>query len=91
VALRLIAVEGIQACLVRGQNQPVIDSQSLAPGSSTGPFQGATRYRLDLESGGKARLVVNGRSAVVRSRRPASFAISSAGPHEVPFKGPRCP
>lgn len=91
VALKLVPRNAVVACLVRGGSEALIDDQALDPGAPQGPFQPARRFRLDLETGGAVKLVVDGRPRIVRSRRKASWVISSAGVAPVDFAGPRCP
>jgi len=91
VRLALEARQDVQVCLVNGAGDALIDAQALNAGATSGPFQPADRFRLDLESGGAVALTVNGRHELVASHRPASFEIDSAGVHSIEFKGRRCP
>ena len=90
VTLSLLARQDIRVCLVR-DGQAVIDAQALDLGSTSGPFQPADRYRLDLESGGRVELTVNGRHQIASAPRQASFVITAAGVRAIDFAGPRCP
>jgi cytoskeleton protein RodZ len=92
VSLALVTRDDMEVCLLPGHGQPLIDSQTLIAGTKEGPFEPpAENYRLDLDSGGAATVVLGGRPHVVRSGRPASFAIDSGGIREIDFKGPNCP
>ena len=91
VRLELEARQDVQVCLVNGAGDALIDAQALNAGSTSGPFQPADRFRLDLESGGIVALTLDGEHQLVASRRPASFQIDSAGVHRTDFRGHRCP
>jgi hypothetical protein len=91
VTVSLVARQDIRVCLVRNAGEAVIDAQALDVGSTSGPFQPAERYRLDLESGGSVDLRVNGRRQIARAPHQASFVITAAGVRAIPFAGPRCP
>jgi cytoskeleton protein RodZ len=92
VTLALVTHDDMVVCLLPGHGRPLIDSQTLIAGSKEGPFPPpAENYRLDLDSGGRATVVLGGKPHAVRSRHPASFAIDAGGIREIDFKGPPCP
>jgi hypothetical protein len=91
VTLRLRALRGAQVCLV-GDGRALIDSQSLTPGTTTGPFH-SRRFRLDLESfgGGVLRLQIDGNARKLRARGRSSYLIHRNGLKRTSYRGPRCP
>jgi helix-turn-helix protein len=92
VSLALVTHDEMVVCLVPGHGRPLIDSQTLVSGSKEGPFvPAAENYRLTLISGGRATLILGGKSQRVESKRPASYDIDAGGVREIPFKGQRCP
>jgi hypothetical protein len=92
VTLALLTHDDMEVCLLPGHGQPLIDSQILSAGRKEGPFAPPhDNYRLDLDNGGYVTVLLGGKPHAVRSRHPASFAIDSAGIHEIDFKGGNCP
>ncbi len=92
VTLALVPHDSMEICLLPGHGQPLIDSQTLISGAKQGPFEPpAENYRLDLDDGGAATVILGGKPYAVRSKHPASFAIDSSGIHELEFKGGNCP
>jgi hypothetical protein len=92
VAVALETHDDMEVCLVTGDGRALIDSQTLISGVKEGPFQPpADHYRLDLVSGGAVTLRLDGEPHLVRSKRPASFEISSGEIKPIDFKGPDCP
>jgi cytoskeleton protein RodZ len=92
VVVALKTHDDMEVCLVTGDGRALIDSQTLISGAREGPFQPpADHYRLDLVSGGAVTLRLDGGSHLVRSKRPASFEISSGEIKPIDFKGPDCP
>jgi hypothetical protein len=92
VTLSLVTHDDMVVCLLPGHGRPFIDSQTLISGSKEGPFEpAAENYRLDLDSGGAATVVLAGKNHRVHSTRPASFAIDANGIKPIDFQGPNCP
>lgn len=92
VTLALVTHDAMEVCLLPGHGQPLIDSQILSAGRKEGPFAPPhDNYRLDLDNGGSVTVLLGGKPRAIRSSHPASFAIDSAGIHEIDFKGPNCP
>jgi len=92
VTVALVTKDDMEICLVTGHGEALIDSQTLIAGVKEGPFQPpADNYRLDLDSGGAASLILDGKPHPVRARGPASFEIDSHGIQAVDFQGPDCP
>lgn len=91
VTLSLVTRDDMVVCLVPGHGRPVIDSQTLISGAKEGPFPPADNFRMDLDSGGGVALTLNGAKRQIQSKRPASYAISSAGIKQINFAGPNCP
>ncbi|HEY7152122.1 MAG TPA: helix-turn-helix domain-containing protein [Solirubrobacterales bacterium] len=92
VTIALVTHDDMLVCLVPGHGRPLIDSQTLISGSKEGPFvPPAENYRLDLESGGTATVILDGDPQRVHSREPASFNIDANGIQPTTFKGPNCP
>jgi hypothetical protein len=92
VTLGLEARTDVEVCLVRGNGQAQIDSQTLTAGSTAGPFNPpADRYRLDLDSGGSLQLTLNGRDLRVAGKRPASYEITPGGVRPIDYSGRKCP
>jgi cytoskeleton protein RodZ len=91
VTLRLHALRGAQLCLV-GDGRALIDSQSLTPGTTAGPFH-SRRFRLDLTSygGGVLRLRLDGRPRKLRARGRSSYLIHRNGLKRTSYRGPGCP
>jgi transcriptional regulator with XRE-family HTH domain len=92
VVVALKTHDDMEVCLVTGDGRALIDSQTLVSEAKEGPFQPpADHYRLDLVSGGAVTLRLDGKPHLVRSKRPASFEISSGEIKPIDFKGPDCP
>jgi hypothetical protein len=92
VTLGLTARTDVEVCLVRGNGEAQIDSQTLTAGSTAGPFNPpADRYRLDLDSGGSLQLALNGRELRVASKRAASYEITPGGVRPIDYTGRKCP
>jgi cytoskeleton protein RodZ len=92
VTLALVPRDSMEVCLLPGHGQPLIDSQTLISGAKQGPFEPpAENYRLDLDDGGAATVILGGKPHGIRSRQPASYAIDAGGIHEIDFKGGNCP
>jgi hypothetical protein len=92
VTLALRARTDVEVCLVRGNGEAQIDSQTLTAGSTAGPFNPpADRYRLDLDSGGSLQLTLNDRQLRVAGKRPASYDITPAGVRPIDYTGRKCP
>lgn len=86
MTLELEARADVEVCLVAGRSRALIDSQALREGSVEGPFT-ARRFRLDLLSGGRVRLELDGERQSVSSREPARFLIEGGTVRPAPFAG----
>jgi len=92
ISLSIVTHDEMVVCLLPGHGRPLIDSQTLVAGSKQGPFEPpAENYRLDLISGGSVTVVLGGKPQRVKSGRPASFDIDSAGVRPIPYQGQKCP
>jgi hypothetical protein len=92
IRLSLVTRDSMEVCLVTGDGRALIDGQALVSGTEAGPFTPpADNYRLDLPTGGKLTLTLDGEARPVSSRQQASYLISSDGVKSTSFKGPGCP
>ncbi len=90
VALKLHTKTGMTVCLVGDSGEPLIDSQTLPPGASQGPFD-ATKYRLDVDTGGVVKLKVDAAVKKLQPNGPASYRVTGGKVSSIPYKGRSCP
>lgn len=76
--LALEARDDVELCLVKGRSQPLIDAQAVRADDREGPFTGK-EFRLDVMSGGRIALELDGESVRVSSEEPARYIVTSRG------------
>jgi hypothetical protein len=90
--LSLVTDAAMEVCLVTGQGEALIDSQTLPSGAEEGPYPPADNYRLDFDSPGALTLMIDGTPHPLRSTSRTTFDIDSDGIEKAgSYSGPSCP
>jgi cytoskeleton protein RodZ len=89
VPLKLHTKTGMTVCLVGDNGEALIDSQTLPAGASQS-FD-ATKYRLDVNTGGTVKLTVASAVKKLEPTGPASYRVSGGKVSKIPYKGRSCP
>jgi len=89
IDLRLEPLGSVQVCVVAA-GEPLIDAQVLAEGAVE-QFEGAKRYRVDLEDQGVVRIDAAGESKKLRAAGASSWEADSNGIRSIEYAGPDCP
>lgn len=89
IDFRLEPLGSVQVCVV-ASGEPLIDGQVLAEGAVE-QFEGAKRYRVDLEDQGVARVDAAGESKKLRADGASSWEADSNGIRAIEYAGPDCP
>jgi hypothetical protein len=90
--LSLVTDAAMEVCLVTGQGEALIDSQTLPSGAEEGPYPPADNYRLDFDSPGAVTLTLDGTPHPLRSASKATFDSDSNGIEKASsYSGPSCP
>jgi hypothetical protein len=90
VSLKLHTKTGMTVCLVGDDGKPLVDSQTLPSGARVGPFS-ATKYRLDVNTGGTVKLTLDSKLKKLEPKGPASYRVSGTKVSSIPYKGGHCP
>jgi hypothetical protein len=90
VTLKLHTKTGMTVCLVGDDSKPLVDSQTLPSGARVGPFS-ATKYRLDVDTGGTVKLTLDSKLRTLEPNGPASYRVSGTKVSSIPYKGGHCP
>ena len=90
VSLKLHTKTGMTVCLVGDAGKPLVDSQTLPPGARVGPFS-ASKYRLDVDTGGTVKLTLDSKLKKLEPKGPASYRVSGTRVSSIPYKGGHCP
>lgn len=80
----------VTVCLVAGEDEALIDGQTLAAGSVEN-FADIKNYRLDIASGGVVRLTAGEATERLEADGPASWEADSRGIRGIDYAGPDCP
>jgi len=79
----------VGVCVV-ASGEPLIDGQVLAEGAVE-QFEGAKRYRVDLEDQGVVRVEAAGESKKLQAAGASSWEADSNGIRSIEYAGPDCP
>ena len=90
VSLKLHTKTGMTVCLVGDDGRPLVDSQTLPAGARVGPFS-ATKYRLDVDTGGTVKLTLDSELSKLEPKGPASYRVAGTAVRSIPYKGGTCP
>jgi hypothetical protein len=90
ISLKLHTKTGMTVCLVGDDGKPLVDSQTLPSGARVGPFS-ATKYRLDVDTGGTVKLTLDSKLKKLKPNGPASYRVSGTKVSSIPYKGGHCP